>query len=67
MKVRNGIIRYHFLLSPRNTLQMFKPIQKFLYTEHQPLLIFLRQKQTDVFVKDSEEPRDYVAWTVVIV
>ena len=74
MTVQKSLIIYQFLPWLRNDVQMFKPsyqaatfcIQNAkLLTGF--LLIFLRQSQTVVLVKDGVELWDCVVWTVVIV
>jgi len=72
VKTQNCIIMYQFLLWPRNDVQMFKPdTNPELSVYKTPtcclgsLLIFLRETQTDVLVKDGVELWYCVVWTVV--
>jgi hypothetical protein len=74
VNLQKGIIMYQFLLSPRNAVQIFKPaINPEISLYKTPtcwlgsILLFLRETQTDVLVKDGVEMWVCVAWTVVIV
>ena len=74
VKFQNGVIKYQFHLWPRNSLQMFTPSTNPELSVYKTpncwlgsLLMYLRQTETDVLVKDSAELWDFVAWTLVIV